>query len=554
MNSSNRERIPSRTDTACAGTPRLARFLHLGVWSLVVLIGHAWFLNSGFTNLEFAFAGAARHFSGVVGDGQEMERYFAHQANPLGYSLVAAIGFSIVGHGTSFWSVRIPSLAGALLILVAGWLWCANDAQRRRVFPVWSAAIATNPLVWCYSGQATADILPTGLVMFAFSLCVTAKLRFPPHIVAATLVALACLVKYNAILLLPMFLSTVLLESRDSLFSRRNLAILAVYSGLTLAILGIYGTWLYGTFGIFMVPEHFRRVYQQSTASNSHVNVFLCYLAYLAMVCGFFSAILPIANGRRIVAGLKALPQAVRSGKLPHLVGDRTVQHGTATIAATSCLLIGLYGMLNVTDGEMNQGGFDHLFPSYLFTIAKSFGLFLAIYAAVIWAFHAWRTRKPFSTATLIGIAVYLVASSLTRPAQRYLLLILPLVMWQIVVICSRVRSPWKMLAQVTGIGLFGALSLVGSTYLASQGDAADRLARWIVRENLATVTAPGAISFHAGQYFPASIPNNPRYVVITGESPQALRAESMWFAGQRFRTYSLVPTRSLEATPRHDH
>jgi hypothetical protein len=527
-----------------AGSLRSVDTFVLLASSIAIVLGHLLFFSSGFTNLEFAFAGAARHFAGVAGDGRELDRYFAQQANPLGYSFVTAAWLWVSGVDPSFWSVRVPALSGALLILVAGWMWTASDNDlRQRVFPMWCAAIAANPLVWCYAGQATADVLPTGLLMLAFALCVAGKLRLLPHAIASALFASTCVIKYNALLLLPLFLASVALEGGGRLLSRRKLILIAVYAILAVGALAGYAAWLYASFGIFMVPDRFRRVFQESTAASAHLDVFWSYLAYLAMVCGVFGAILPMANARRIWVGLRAVPAVLRSGKFARLEQDGSLQHGTATIAAAICSIVGLYGMLSVVDGEMDQGGFDHLFPKYLFSIAKCGGLFLAVYTAITWAFDAWRAKTPLSAASLVGVAIYLVVSSLTRPAQRYLLLILPLVMWHLVDSCSRIRSPWRTLVQVAGIGLFCVLSFVGSSYLAAQGDAADRMARWIARSNLTDTTDPGPIGGHAGQHFPPAPPQSPRFAVTVGTPAEALHTETMRLFGRPFRSYSLVPS-----------
>ena len=147
------------------GTPSAGRrWLWVGL--IVLVVGHLPTLGAGFVNREWAFAEATRTLLDPAYE-EGLHKYCGQQANPLGYSLAAAGLLSATGLPVEFWTVRLPSLAGGCLLLLGGYRLAGARSSAVGRFGLWAAVVLANPLVWCYAGQATADVLPAAIGLWA---------------------------------------------------------------------------------------------------------------------------------------------------------------------------------------------------------------------------------------------------------------------------------------------------------------------------------------------------------------------------------------------------
>ena len=168
-------------------------------WGLIFVLGHLLYIDTPFVNQEYVFAEAAKSLLSPqyrIG----LENYWNVQANPLGYSAISALVNGIFHFPVGFWSVRIPSLAGGLMVILAGgWIAKKFNFNRSRFF-LWAALIIFSPLIWVYAGRATADVLPTGLLMLSLALCLKADENKIYNFIASVVFSISILVKYNSIL------------------------------------------------------------------------------------------------------------------------------------------------------------------------------------------------------------------------------------------------------------------------------------------------------------------------------------------------------------------
>jgi hypothetical protein len=138
------------------------------------------------------------------------------------------------------------------------------------------------------------------------------------------------------------------------------------------------------------------------------------------------------------------------------------------------------------------------------------------------------------------GILVFVGILSGTRPAQRYLLFVLPLLYFFVpgILRASKVLT-WVTLGCYVAINGFIALSQIAT------GNAAAELTQKIAAAGLIEDTDPGAIAGHTGNQFPADSltdSTTKKYTVIAGtSSTQLFFAESRPAPFVR-KVYSLVP------------
>src|SRR5690606_26190186 len=130
----------------------------------------------------------------------------------------------------------------------------------------------------------------------------------------------------------------------------------------------------------------------------------------------------------------------------------------------------------------------------------------------------ALRSDARYSLVVVVlTIGFYIAISAATRPAQRYLILVLPLAMWWL--ICEARMIPLRRMAfwAAPMILLSAGLSGMGMAYLQAQGATAEAMAGWVSAHGLADQTRPDPfLRSHAGNYFPVEPPADARYETVT--------------------------------------
>ena len=501
---------------ACA--PRFGRLtLSLWIWGAVAVVGHAAYANTPFVNLEFAFSEAARgladpdYAAGV-------QKYWTCQANPLGYSAIAAGLLQVLPDAV--WVHRLPALGGTLAILLAGYFLCREIGSRgTAVFSLWSALTVLNPLIWIYGGRATADVLPAGLVCLAAAAAYRARGCWQWHLLAGTLFAIATVVKFNTALLGLGFVYLVLAASEQATL-REKLAGLACYTLVPGLVLGSYLLWTWRTFGVLLVAAGPQATFNASGFAGQFPVILMTYLSYLVMLSGLLALLVPM----KLIGRL-----------------SRT-QAWTLFAAAGGLAAVGSSGLLNFHGGEMDYGGFDRMLPPALFMGLKVAGAALAaLFVIDLWQ-NAVQRRDRFAAFLASAVIPYLVISSFFRPAQRYLILCLPCVLLYLLMsMPDNLQRLSRRLGWVTA-GTFALISFAAVVYQVAQGEAAENMAQWILQRGYLARTSPGAILPHAGQHFPVEDRPTNRLIVQTQPDEACLHSEPVRVFGHVLRTYYLCP------------
>jgi hypothetical protein len=488
------------------------------LWIAVVLVGHIFTLNEPFVNQEYAFSEAGQTLAHpAYADG--IQRYWAVQANPLGYSIIVAGLLKAFNAAPSFWLVRLPSLFGVVLILTAGWLFYRNTRDPdAHSFNIWAAVTMLNPLCWIYAGQATADILPTGLICIAFAVCAGARGRILWHLMGGVLFSIAVIVKFNTALCGLGFAYLIFSDNNDTPSSSllNKASSLLFYVFLPVTTLGVYFYWINSTFQVYLLAAPFRKLLAPSRFAAQFFEIAIMYLSYLTTLLGFL-ALAPLLNLFQSFSRKRAV-----------------------TITLITILLSGIIAPVIISFhlGEMDYGGFNHLLPSGLFAMMRASTLALSILFFIDIFQKALFQKNRLAAFVLSAILPYIIISSFFRPAQRYLLLILPMVFFYITIYSPpklrRINS-WLIHSSIV---VFAIISFIGVAYIISEGRAADNMALWIKHENYLSKTNPDAIAAHAGQYFPVSQEDSLSFKVQTEAPASYLHKEAVSVFGKNVRTY----------------
>jgi hypothetical protein len=447
-------------------------------------------LNRGYINLEYAFPMAAQGLSNLS-ESSLIDAYWSNQANPLGYSLFLAAIYKFVGYHDWFWLARLPSIIGCGLILVAGLIILrSKSSSQRQNFLLWSMLVVLNPMIIAYSTAATADILPVGLLMMSIALILgTAGSRILVQLFSAVLFGLSIVSKYNSIyfgllFVLSIYLVALKTHDRISLLLKRICAFLVIPA----TILGTYLSWSYLRFDVF-ISNRLDQTRPDFVNIVGWVQTFGKYTAFLGLFCCLIPIVIFIKQTRFSKITSKQL------------------------ILFLLFLGIGWYLSKPLSEGELNFGG-GFFLGSSAARIIETFGFIngVAIFQ-IVW--RQMRIRNRLTQVLMAGLGPYLLLISASRPTQRYLIYAIPIVLLILVEALDELPKKVKYLAVgSTALG-FAAVSLLGMSYLTSQGNATEEMAVWVEENNLISQTSSGAISPHAGQHWWGVATDETRYEII---------------------------------------
>jgi hypothetical protein len=349
---------------------------------LIIVAIHMATLALPFVNQEGAFNSATLFF--FNGDEAAIRAFFAADANTVAVSAIGALITATLGLNPEY-GCRLVSIlcAGLLAASIPGML---APKTRQSDVATLQALILFSPLIWTYSGRGTADFAPVAFAVAAIALFWNARPTIWSIGGATLLFAIAAVTKYHAALLLPFV--PLGPNSNQSLKLRAFLFVIAG-SAAVIALL-IYNLIIFQRFGFWITSPQF--LVQLSPTSAHIFNNFVRCTGYLALLSLPFSV---QAAFRR-----SATPLAIK----------------VSVVAAAFAL--GL--LMPPSAGELGFGPLDRWISEVL-----SGAVLAAAMAVLLLAFlDAWRDRVDRST--ILTILVFIAVLSVSRPAQRYLMFVMP--------------------------------------------------------------------------------------------------------------------------------
>lgn len=447
----------------------------------IVIACHLALLQLPFVNFEWAFNAAANFVA--TGDRALAERYFEVEANSLVVPALGAGIARILGVSVDL-GCRLLSILGVALVALA--LPALSSGLGRARTIALALLLLLNPLVWTFSGRGTADFFPA-----AAALCAIALLWHPAataRLGGVVLFALAVIAKYHAVLLLPL----VALGPRPQSLGSRAVWLVATATLSAVALL-IYNAAVHARFGFWLTPPAFQIAHAPALSLMlSNLTQYGGYLAILAAPLSFTRALLPWSWSRTVAS-------AVGLG---------------AAFAAGYWLL--------AANGEMSFGPFDRwISPEFgRGALASCCALFLI---SLIDPRSAMLSRRHAVSAAIL---LFVLCLSISRPSQRYLLLILPFYYVQLVQTAVSTRL---IAATVATFVLLNALVAVNQV---ATGRVAAALADEISARGLVGQVDLGSYVSHLAM--PSANPARARYRATDGCSDRALVCVSAQFGWTR--------------------
>ena len=479
-------------------------------------------LNRGYTNLEYVFPMAARGLSDIT-NSDLINAYWDVQANPLGYSLILASIFRAIGYHEWFWLTRVPAIFGAIFIILSGFMLLrAQNLPGRRHFYLWSLLFVCSPMIIAYSTSATADILPVGLLMLSIAFVLKSiKVNRFEQVFSSILFGLAIITKYNAVYFGLFFVVLIFLSARNTKNPVKLwLTEVSIFLSPPAVIVGVYVWWSSSRFDVF-ISNRLDQTRPNFTNLVDWVQTLGKYLSFL----GLFCCVIPIFAAVRLGGVSKFKPK--------HMFV-------LAVLTLTGWLL-----SKPLPVGEMDFGQGFPLGVRFV-RFLETFGFINGVAIFQI-GWYRIRASNRLTQVLMAGLAPYLILTSASRPSQRYLIFVLPIVFLILVEALDELPKRTKYLAiGSTALG-FAAVSLLGMSYLTSQGNASEEMAVWVEENSLISRTSAGAIRPHAGQHWWGVAPDETRYEIIAVKpsaeaqvKERILHREPMKVLGKVTRVYLL--------------
>lgn len=465
----------------------------LGVVLLVFMVTQFFFLWRPMVNLEFAFVEAARSLAGVQ-SADRMAYYWHYQANPLGYSLVASLVLRVLPMLDSLVAVRLISILGGVLLLVsvADLQRYLSTASKKKDF--WCLLLcAFHPMIWLYSNSTTADVFPAGLILASIACCCRGRTKMLFHFLGIFLFCMACIVKFNCTLMALGFvyiLGSYAYWNRQDWF--KHIGWLMGYALCSVLTLGLYFLWVYHEYGIVFFSDEFKGALTFKRTLSHFLMVLLLYLNFLLIFSG-------------------PLVWVLLKNHFTKINHKTFLLRWLLLIFVTSIFSVTLNGIMTV--GEMNFGGLVGLLPLHILSLIQIVGIIL-VYLLISVCIQSYRNRsqRGYIELMLATIIPYLLISAMTRPAQRYLILVFPLVLIWFVYLAWESRLAIARVLVVSSFIVFLGLSILGVLYINAQGYAAKKMGAWVVDHKLSSRTDPGILVAHIGNFFSVHSIDMPDY------------------------------------------
>ena len=488
-------------------------------WSLFCVIGHLFYINTPLVNGEWMFFEGAK---GIVYENyrEGLQYFFSYQANPIGLSVCASIINIIFGLPVSYWSIRIPSLLGVILILYSFLSFNRYSNGKTGILSsIWCSLVILTPLIWIFSGRAMAEVLPLGLVCFSYILCIKAKSKNNYYILSFLVLAMASLVKFNAVVL-GIGIPYIIYVNNDSRLSKRFFKTLFLFFSISLLMFIVYFAIVYKYFNILFIAD----IYKSNRATVSLLNlpkVFLNYSYYLVLLLGPISFLSPI-----------------------HLWGK--IKCRTYFITIIIGILFSIisikYGRSAVDNAEMNYGVLDFLLNGKMVIIIKTVCSSIFVFLVLDIFIEQKKGVDHYLRFLIIIITTYLFFCSMGRPVQRYLIFCLPFIYYFLVFYRLNYRRLEHVILLVVTFVVFSITNISFVFYQISQASAAEDMVKWLSDANLMEKTDQGAILLHSGHHFMYRSSTG-EYCVSSSKTGNqiALHEEGVYLFGHRIKTYYCI-------------
>lgn len=460
---------------------------------LSALIVHSLLLKVSGVNLEFTFVDAANYFKTL--NPILIHQFFYYEANTLGVPYLAYCISSFFPKIEILVLIRIMNLVGLILMSI-GIINICRFLNKKNYVGILILLIL-NPLIWTYSGRATSDFLPMALGIFSISLVLGPDNFSFKLVFAALTFALSSILKYHSLVLLIILCALLSYKYPPKFILKRIIFI----SSITISMLTYYLLTIKNNFGFWITPLKFQRQFEVTI-----INVFNNFILY----AGFLA--------------LLTLPTLFISRDFIFYLRKFCEKYFIVLF-----VLFFFASTFLVNRGELNFGPLDAYIDEKYRILILSLLIFIPLFFMVI-------PDKDRNFRWQIGASIFfvLLLFSTSRPAQRYLLFVIPFFIFCIPDKIFKSRA--VILSSI--LLFFLANSFIELSRYAT-GSAAALMVNKLSNEGILQKTNPGIIEAHAGDKFFDSKDLHKSFIVVLGRSENAIFSVSSGYGFYK-KTFSL--------------
>jgi hypothetical protein len=358
-----------------------------------IILAHALFINNYPVSVEFSFIDFAKYYENY--DKTLLLSYINIQANTVVYSYLIFLLKNILFIENYHIAGKILSITSYIFLYfgISNFFIFFKKFSKRLLIVL----VMLNPIIWIYGFKVTSDLLPASIGFFSISLLFLKNNNLFRILISSLLVSLTAILK-PMFLILVFFGSFALLFFNKNLTFKKNIFYILSYIFFPFLFLFIYFYWTYINFG-FLLSPHVNVGNKQFDYNVLHViSIFLYYFGI------FFIFISPVI-----------------SLDLNYFLKLKKI-----TFFLLSLIFFYLGFSNKFFPGELDLGTF------FSFNVNILKGLYFLFALLIFYFFYINykninKQLKILYVIYLITIFLYIFILSFFRPAQRYLILLIPI-------------------------------------------------------------------------------------------------------------------------------
>ena len=375
---------------------------------LITILIHVLFINLSPINFENSFSEGAKYLEEL--NYKIINNYFQHNANTYVFPFISSLIHKLVPFLETLVITKFLSATGYIFLGI-GLIKLHNYYELKVNLNLLIIIIFINPLIWTFGFRGTPDFFSSSLAIFSIAFLIDDNLSIYKKVIYSLIFGLAIAIKPHAILIFLLFLFTKInffqLNSKY-LFNLFN-KLLFVFIFISIPSI-VYYLLCYLLFDVLFFADVYKSMHFKDHTTNENNNYY--FKNYFKNLILYFSFLL-----------LSILP-------LFFMTYVKAINFKKLLINLIFILLL-FYLSINFsiisTIGEMDFGFLNKYIPAYLF----QFIIYCSLFFSLLMIFDLIKYSKLLSgknISLIIFILSYILLLSILRPAQRYLLFIIPFI------------------------------------------------------------------------------------------------------------------------------
>ncbi len=418
-------------------------------------------------NFEFSFSEGAKFIDNF--DQKVIDEYFFNQANTFVFPLIIGLINKSLMINDTLISAKLIS-GTSYIFLGIGFVKIFRYYKIKFSCFFFLIFFFLNPLIWTYGHRGIPDLFAVSIAFYSFASILEKKeIKSKKNYVGFLLLGISICLKPFCLIYLGLIF---LLEYNNDIFKSFKKFFLPFSISLFLPF--IYFLIIKINYGFYLIPEKFSS--EVSFLKGGFINNFLGYFIILSIF------IFPLSFKNYFV----------------------NIKNILFIIFILLPLSFYLGFIINSPQAELNFGSLNHLVGDEIIFFIGSISLFILF----LYLFDYIKNKQVNKLEFLITVFVYILILSLTRPSQRYLIIILPIMMIFFLITGNFKKKTifFPIILLHTSFNIFLSINF----YLNSSIN--KTIVEYLTQEDILKNTLPGPLYPHSYHFFYSK--NDKNYII----------------------------------------